>query len=85
LQQQSGIEWESAQRLLINRSVEAAVFETTARHPLSEGLPYDHCQVGIITAMPKAEGLQDLYIHSDEQMQPSALKWTSFCPTAWPF
>jgi len=68
LQQQSGMEWESAQRLLINRSVEAAVFETTARHLLSEGLPYDRCQVGIITAMPKAEGLQDLYIHSDEQM-----------------
>ena len=68
LQHQSGMEWESAQRLLINRSVEAAVFETTARHLLSEGLPYDRCQVGIITAMPKAEGLQDLYIHSDAQM-----------------
>ena len=62
------MEWESAQRLLINRSVEAAVFETTARHLLSEGLPYDRCLVGVITAMPKAEGLQDLYIQSDEQM-----------------
>ena len=68
LQNQSGMEWESAQRLLINRSVEAAVFETTARHLLSEGLPYDRCLVGVITAMPKAEGLQDLYIQSDEQM-----------------
>jgi cyanophycin synthetase len=44
------------------------VFETTARHLLSEGLPYDRCQVGIITSMPKAEGLQDLYIQNDEQM-----------------
>ena len=68
LQNQSDMEWESAQRLLINRSVEAAVFETTARHLLSEGLPYDRCLVGVITAMPKAEGLQDLYIQSDEQM-----------------
>jgi cyanophycin synthetase len=68
LQSTHGMEWESAQRLLINRSVQAAVFETTARHLLSEGLPYDRCQVGIITNMPKADGLQDLYIHSDEQM-----------------
>jgi cyanophycin synthetase len=68
LQTQNGMEWESAQRLLINRSVQAAVFETTARHLLAEGLPYDRCQVGVITSMPKAEGLQDLYIHSDEQM-----------------
>jgi cyanophycin synthetase len=68
LQNQNGMEWESAQRLLINRSVQAAVFETTARHLLAEGLPYDRCQVGVITSMPKAEGLQDLYIQSDEQM-----------------
>jgi cyanophycin synthetase len=68
LQNQSGMAWDSAQRLLINRSVQAAVFETTARHLLSEGLPYDRCQVGVITTMPKAEGLQDLYIQSDEQM-----------------
>jgi cyanophycin synthetase len=68
LQSHSGMEWESAQRLLINRSVQAAVFETSARHLLSEGLPYDRCQVGIITSMPKAAGLEDLYIQSDEQM-----------------
>jgi len=68
LQSQSGMAWDSAQRLLINRSVQAAVFETSARHLLSEGLPYDRCQVGVITSMPKSEGLQDLYIQSDEQM-----------------
>jgi cyanophycin synthetase len=68
LHAQSGMEWESAQRLLINRSVQAAVFETTARHLLAEGLPYDRCQVGVITSMPKAAGLEDLYIQSDEQM-----------------
>jgi cyanophycin synthetase len=68
LHAQSDMEWESAQRLLINRSVQAAVFETTARHLLAEGLPYDRCQVGVITSMPKAAGLEDLYIQSDEQM-----------------
>jgi len=54
--------------LLINRAVQAAVFETTARQVLTEGLPYDRCQVGLVTSMPKADGLQDLYIQSDEQM-----------------
>ena len=68
LEDDSGMQWESAQRLLINRSVQAAVFETTARHLLAEGLPYDRCQVGVITSMPKAEGLQDLYIQSNDQM-----------------
>jgi len=85
LHPQSGMEWESAQRLLINRSVQAAVFETTARHLLSEGLPYDRCQVGIITSMPKAAGLEDLYIQSDEQMPMwSEPKWTLCCHKVWP-
>jgi cyanophycin synthetase len=53
---------------LINRAAQAAVFESTARHLLTEGLPYDRCQVGIVTSMPPAEGLQDLYVHTDDQM-----------------
>jgi len=68
LQDHDGMVWETAQRLLINRAVEAAVFETTARQVLTEGLPYDRCHVGVVTSMPKAEGLQDLYIQSDAQM-----------------
>jgi cyanophycin synthetase len=68
LQADRGMAWETAQRLLINRAVQAAVFETTARQVLTEGLPYDRCQVGVVTSMPKADGLQDLYIQSDEQM-----------------
>ncbi len=68
LQSQSGMDWENAQRLLINRSVQAAVFESDARHLLAEGLPYDRCQVGVVTRMPKAEGLDDLYAGNDEKM-----------------
>ena len=68
LQDHDGMAWEVAQRLLVNRAVQAAVFETTARQVLTEGLPYDRCHVGVVTAMPKADGLQDLYIQSDEQM-----------------
>ena len=68
LQSQNGMAWENAQRLLINRSVQAAVFESDARHLLAEGLPYDRCQVGVVTRMPKAQGLDDLYAGSDEKM-----------------
>jgi cyanophycin synthetase len=68
LQGQGGMDWDNAQRLLINRSVEAAVFESDVRHLLAEGLPYDRCQVGVVTRMPKAEGLDDLYPGGDEKM-----------------
>lgn len=49
--------FEAGQRLLINRTVQTAVFESNARSILSEGLPYDRCLVGIVTDM---EGLGDL-------------------------
>lgn len=68
LQKKSAMDWETAQRLLINRAAQAAVFESTARHLLTEGLPYDRCQVGVVTSMPPAQGLQDLYVHTDDQM-----------------
>ncbi len=58
----------SCERMLINRTVQAAVFETSPRHILSEGLPYDRCQIGVVMAMPGAQGLEDHYINSAEQM-----------------
>lgn len=60
--------WEASQRLLMNRQVQAAVFENTPRHILSEGLVYDRCQVGVLTGIPKAQGLEEFYITEDEQM-----------------
>ena len=68
LQTHGGMDFDNAQRLLVNRSVQAAVFETDARHLLTEGLPYDRCQIGIVTSMPKATGLDDLYVGEDERM-----------------
>jgi cyanophycin synthetase len=68
LQVDKAMDFEQAERLLVNRSVQAAVFESDARHLLAEGLPYDRCQVGVVTRMPKASGLEDLYVGSDEKM-----------------
>lgn len=68
LQATDGMDWAQAQRLLINRGVQAAVFESDARHLLAQGLPYDRCHIGIVTRMPRATGLDDLYPGGDEKM-----------------
>lgn len=60
--------WEAGERMLINRTVQAAVLQTTARHILTEGLPYDRCLIGVVTAMPSPAGLHDLYITEAGQM-----------------
>ncbi len=49
--------WEPGQRLLINRNVEAAVFENDPMSLLTEGLAYDRCQVGIVTDSRPVPGL----------------------------
>ncbi len=42
-------EWKWARNVLMNRSVEAAVFENDSDSILHEGLPYDGCRVGVVT------------------------------------
>lgn len=46
--------WEAANRVLMNRTVEAAVFENGFDAILREGLAYDSCQVGIVTNVDPA-------------------------------
>ena len=41
--------WEAGQRILMNRSVQAAVFENPSAQILGEGLAYDKCTVGVVT------------------------------------
>ncbi|MFN4148173.1 MAG: acetate--CoA ligase family protein, partial [Rhodocyclaceae bacterium] len=43
--------WAPAQRLLMNRSLDAAVIENPPATIAGEGLAYDRCQVGIVTAI----------------------------------
>ena len=59
---------EAAQRLLINRSVEAAVFENNSRIILSEGLAYDKCLVGVVTDVGNLESLSDFYIDTPDKL-----------------
>ena len=52
--------WDASHRLLMNRKVETAVFENRASLILERGLPYDRCQVGLVTDL---DGWADLSRH----------------------
>jgi cyanophycin synthetase len=60
--------WGSANRILMNRSVEAAVLENGSDTILGEGLAYDRCQVGVVTNVdaPRHFGRYD--VNTPEQV-----------------
>lgn len=60
--------FDAGQRLLINRSLDAAVFETDARGILSEGLPYDRCTIGVVMDVGGADELGEFYMHTDDDV-----------------
>lgn len=62
------LKFDVAQSLLINPSIETAVFETDAAMILREGLPFDRCKVGVVTDVSGAERLAEFLIADDEQV-----------------
>ncbi|MDQ9169363.1 cyanophycin synthetase [Oxalobacteraceae bacterium R-40] len=60
--------WDSGQRLLINRSVQAAVIENSNRAILTEGLAYDRCLVGVVTNIDPQASLPEFYIDNVDQL-----------------
>jgi cyanophycin synthetase len=62
-------EWESGQRLLLNKNVESAVFANGNRMILTEGFSYDKCTIGVVTDANGHEDLGEFYIDSPEQMR----------------
>ena len=60
--------WEAGQRLLMNRSVQAAVFENGAASILRNGLAYDRCQVGVVTDLQGRAALAEFDVTDDAQM-----------------
>ncbi len=62
-------QWPAANRILMNRAVEAAVFENGSHSILTEGLAYDRCQIGVVTNLdPDQHYDADLYIDTPEQV-----------------
>ena len=60
--------WDAAHRILLNRAVEAAVFENGSDTILESGLAYDRCQVGVITNLDPARHIGRRYIDTPEQV-----------------
>ena len=60
---------EAAQRILINRNVETAVFESNARSILQGGLPYDRCTVGVVTDMDGIDDVASFHIGDADAMR----------------
>ncbi len=61
--------FELGQRLLINRVLDAAVFESSDMQLMDEGLAYDRCLVGVVTGVPEPVGLEVHDIRTPEQMR----------------
>ncbi|MEO0048404.1 MAG: cyanophycin synthetase [Pseudomonadota bacterium] len=60
--------WTSANRLLLNRQVEAAVIENDNHTILNEGLAYDRCSVGIVTNLDTDDTAPECSITEPEQI-----------------
>jgi cyanophycin synthetase len=60
--------WGAAQRVLMNRSVEAAVLENGCDTILREGLAYDRCQIGVVTNVDPALHFGRYDIQTPEQV-----------------
>ena len=60
--------WEAGQRLLMNRAVQAAVFENGAETILRSGLAYDRCLIGVVSDFGATSSLAEFDITEEEQM-----------------
>jgi cyanophycin synthetase len=60
--------WTAAQKVLMNRMVEAAVVESSVSTILTEGLGYDRCQVGVVTNIEPEQHFGACYIETAEQV-----------------
>lgn len=60
--------WQSGRRVLMNRSVEAAVVENGFDVIAGEGLAYDRCQVGVVTRIDPQGCTGRLHISTSEQV-----------------
>jgi cyanophycin synthetase len=60
--------WTSGNRILLNRQVEAAVFENDIRSILNEGLAYDRCSVGIVSSLDVNDTAPESSITEPEQI-----------------
>jgi cyanophycin synthetase len=54
--------WDCATQVLMNKLVDAAVFEHGPRRMATEGLAYDRCLIGVVTGIDPAFTMPDLWL-----------------------
>src|SRR5207248_2603471 len=64
----SAATWDAGHAVLLNPSIDAAVFENDMRMILREGLAYDRCQVGIVTHIDPEDTDPEFFIDDPEQI-----------------
>lgn len=60
--------FDAAHRILLHRGVEAAVLENRPYSMVAEGLAYDRCHVGVVTAIDPDQRIEEFDIQTPEQM-----------------
>jgi cyanophycin synthetase len=68
VQQGDCADWATGRRVLMNRSVDAAVIENSSAVILGQGLAYDRCQVGVVTNIDDADHLGEYDIRDLDGM-----------------
>ncbi len=66
--QNNAANYEFAHRVLLNRAVNAAVFENGFEAILTEGLAYDRCQIGVVTNIDLQKHAGQHYIETEEKL-----------------
>ncbi len=60
--------WNAARRVLMNRTIDAAVIENSSDVILGQGLAYDRCQVGIVTNIHPEHHFGAFDVHTPEKV-----------------
>ena len=68
VEKRASANWSASQKVLMNRSVQAAVIENSAETILGEGLGYDRCKVGIVTNIHPEQHFGKYYIETHDQV-----------------
>lgn len=68
IDQSDSANWGAAHRILMNRAVEAAVFENDSDTILGEGLAYDRCRIGVITNVDVARHFGRYGVETEEHV-----------------
>jgi cyanophycin synthetase len=63
-----GTRWDAGHRLLVNRTIEVAVFENPPLSVLRDGFVYDRAFVGVVTDLHGIEGLTEHDIRDEDQL-----------------